>query len=293
MFKWAVLGLIIVFIVNRVRLEMMNRKLIKAATMIAQYEPPDGLRPAEIGVLCDHKVTQREMVATLFDLKARGYLEIIQSDQRQGIMAGDYQFKWLGKPTDGLKSYELSLIRNLFDGKSTADWRQLLQRQDYAMFLGMFMFQVNQELHRQGYYYFYEGYENDSYLEATKKIFLSPAKVIAGVVKGLGGGNSRYATAKLKAMWVQIKGFELYIRKAEIDRINYHTDPAKGVSQYDELVPYAIALGVENKWKRELIGAVRSGNTEPVVTQTGQEAVDVVAAISQLEESANSRELPK
>jgi uncharacterized membrane protein len=44
--------------------------------IMVEYEPPDNLKPAEIGTLVDEYADDRDIVATIIDLAVRGYLKI-------------------------------------------------------------------------------------------------------------------------------------------------------------------------------------------------------------------------
>jgi len=46
----------------------------------------------------------------------------------------------------------------------------------------------------------------------------------------------------------QIEGFKLYLGTAEKDRLNFFNQPGKSPDLFEKFLPYAIALGVENKW---------------------------------------------
>jgi hypothetical protein len=43
---------------------------------MVEYEPPENLKPAEIGTLVDEYADDRDIVATIIDLAIRGYLKI-------------------------------------------------------------------------------------------------------------------------------------------------------------------------------------------------------------------------
>ena len=51
--------------------------------------------------------------------------------------------------------------------------------------------------------------------------------------------------AKVKA---ELEGLKMYIGKAEKRRLNVMTPPKKTPEHFEEMLPYAVALGVENKW---------------------------------------------
>jgi len=50
-----------------------------------RYEPPDGLTPAEVGTLVDHRADVRDITATLVDLAVRGFI-VIEEEKRDGLL---------------------------------------------------------------------------------------------------------------------------------------------------------------------------------------------------------------
>ena len=49
--------------------------------IVARYEPPDGLSPAEVGTLVDDRPDLRDVTATLVDLAVRGFVRIEEKDE--------------------------------------------------------------------------------------------------------------------------------------------------------------------------------------------------------------------
>jgi uncharacterized membrane protein len=45
-----------------------------------------------------------------------------------------------------------------------------------------------------------------------------------------------------------ILGFKLFLSVTEKDRLDFHNAPERSPEQFMEFLPYAIALGIENKW---------------------------------------------
>jgi uncharacterized membrane protein len=52
----------------------------------------------------------------------------------------------------------------------------------------------------------------------------------------------------------RILGLKLYLNVAEKDRMNFHDAPEKSPKQFEQLLPYAIALGVEKQWAKQFEG---------------------------------------
>lgn len=79
-------------------------------TVIAQYEPPLGLSPAEIGLLYDMKCDDKEIRATLFQLQQRKVILMDSLSKVSVINPEDYEH---------LEEYEKVAIR-MFDKEATA-----------------------------------------------------------------------------------------------------------------------------------------------------------------------------
>lgn len=74
----------------------------RVTTVIAQYEPPHSLSPAEVGLLYDMRCRQTELMATLFDLEQRGIVRLVDSRTVEIIDQTTY---------DDLAEYEKIAIR--------------------------------------------------------------------------------------------------------------------------------------------------------------------------------------
>lgn len=82
-----------------------------------EYDPPDGLRPAEMGMLIDERADTLDISATIVDLAARDYLTITEIPKTWVFGKKDYQFTRTEKTADDLLKYERELVKRLFDGK--------------------------------------------------------------------------------------------------------------------------------------------------------------------------------
>ena len=88
-----------------------------AKPIAVEFQPPDGLRPAQMGLLMDERADTLDITATIVDLAVRGYLRITEIKGAGLLGTGwfakeDWQLDRL-KPADGhLLEYE----RIVFDG---------------------------------------------------------------------------------------------------------------------------------------------------------------------------------
>lgn len=86
--------------------------------IVPEYEPPDKLRPAQLGVIVDEVADPRDLVATIVDLAVRGYL-VITEHAKHGLFGRTDWTLDKQKPGDDLLPYERRLYDGLFkDGDS-------------------------------------------------------------------------------------------------------------------------------------------------------------------------------
>ncbi|MBI4457739.1 DUF2207 domain-containing protein, partial [Candidatus Uhrbacteria bacterium] len=86
-------------------------------TVMVQYEPPEHLSPAEVGVLMDQRADIRDITSTIVDLAVRGYIKI-REIEKKGLLfkSKDYE---LVKMKDfsldaGLKPHEKKILEVVF-----------------------------------------------------------------------------------------------------------------------------------------------------------------------------------
>jgi hypothetical protein len=102
------LSLIMFLVANVSRLA--HRKVRLLSDTIAEYDPPDGLSPAEIGYLFDSRIDRAEIVATLVDLEQRGFIKIdYTKDTGVNLLTRTQQQPML------LKDHEAVVIERLSD----------------------------------------------------------------------------------------------------------------------------------------------------------------------------------
>ena len=89
-----------------------------------------------------------------------------------------------------------------------------------------------------------------------------PLTLIGGfaVMNGLFYYLLRAPTAAGRAVMDQIEGLELYIRTAESDRINLAGAPDLNATQFERILPYAVALNAEEPWSEAFTAAFARAN---------------------------------
>ncbi|HEX8697151.1 MAG TPA: DUF2207 domain-containing protein [Longimicrobium sp.] len=98
----------------------------KELPVVVGYEPPEGMTPAEIGTLVDHRVHMQDVTATLVDLAVRGYLGIEERKEKRflGLFSDTEYVFHLRRPREewgALLPHERKFLNALFTAASTAD----------------------------------------------------------------------------------------------------------------------------------------------------------------------------
>lgn len=227
--------------------------------VVAQYEAPGGLSPAQVGELVELGDNKRGVTAEIITLAVLGYLKIRKTDD-------DYEFTKLKEPDGKLKDFQSELMLGLFSpGK-------IINLSDLKNTFYTTLHSVNKKI-------------KDSLI--TGGLFASdPATqkaiyVILGVVVAFGGGFMLAASygvygticAVISGVIIlvfglfmpkrtllgaqtqkQVLGLKLYLNVAEKDRLEFHNAPEKTPERFEKLLPYAIALGVEKGWAKQFEG---------------------------------------
>ena len=88
-------------------------------SIVAKYEPPHDMTPAEAGVLVDLAVDNRDIAATLVDLAVRGHIRIHEEEKSSllGFARQEYRIERLTDRAEwaALKPHELDMLEGLFD----------------------------------------------------------------------------------------------------------------------------------------------------------------------------------
>jgi hypothetical protein len=112
---------LVVILMSHAKQKADKIRLLNQKTIIAEYEPPNGLIPAEIGFLYDTKLSQAEIFATIISLEQKG-LAIINETNNQLVIGGT-------KPaTPNLKQFEKYILNFLSNHKDQVISQKLLEK---------------------------------------------------------------------------------------------------------------------------------------------------------------------
>jgi len=233
--------------------------------IVAEYEPPAKLRPAQLGVLVDESADPRDLVATIVDLAVRGYL-VITEHAKQGLFGHTDWTLEKSKPGDDLLPYEKRLFEGLFkDGDSVA----------LSSLKGTFQPTL-------------KGAEDLLYKDATDRgWFVADPSRVRTMYAGLGCATAAIGiglvfflgqllgwglvgvavvpvglallvmnhamparTAAGAALFAQTLGFKRYMDTAETDRAAF----AEKEGLFTAYLPYAVMFASVDKWMRAFAG---------------------------------------
>lgn len=198
----------------------------KQQIVVAQYDPPTSLSPAEIGHLEDDSSDMAEVTATIISFAVNGYLKITQDKKTGigGIFGGNNYTLTSLKSSKGLSPSEAGLFGTLFISGTTVKLNDL-DKSAMASEITTFKSATKKSLEAKGFY----------------------AKD-GGVLQK---GNLTDEGAK---QWALVEGFKLFLNVVEKDRLKFTDAPEKTPERFSKLLPYAVALGVEKQWAKQFEG---------------------------------------
>ena len=217
--------------------------------LIAEYEPPEGLSPIEIGSLLNRgRRSKNSIPATIINLAVKGYLKI-EKIEKEGIFSKtDYKFINANKETQDLYKAEEKLFENIFSYDDEIKLSKL--KKESRIELDEIFYSVSEDLRARK-------------IINKKSFFIGMAMGIIGIVLffvlmdisiivGLSSfsffifGALTLHTLTLKGAELRhkIEGFKLYMTTAEKYRSRFYEK--EGIME--KYLPYAIQFGITKEW---------------------------------------------
>lgn len=230
--------------------------------VVVEFEPPQSLRPAELGVILDESADTKDVTATIVDLAVRGFLTITE-------VPG--QHDWILTRTQvegpGLLPYE----RTLFDGLF-ADGKQQVKISDLKGKFQQSLRSTESQIYSDAM---------DHRFFVARPDFVRAATIALAIVIAVGGGVLTYVlgvtlgwgligvaviivalvllgfhramasrTAAGREVMQKTLGFRLYMNTAE----KYRQQFAEKAEIFTQLLPYAIVFGCVTRWAKAFEG---------------------------------------
>ena len=239
------------------------------------YEPPKGMTPAEVGTLVDDVVHPRDITSTLVDLAVKGYIKIEEKESKTLVFSHrDYIFHLLKPQSEwtALEPHERVMLNHMFAGGVTDVHLSDLKNQFYVAIPTM-KDNILGELKGKGMYSV-DPESAHAYVLAgvlftaapfvlvqvfgAGSIFDSPGLLVAaGIVAVLVIFLfARIMTAKSRKgvdTKVEILGLQEFINRVDADRLKRMPPDT-----FEKVLPYAMALGIENRWAKAFQGVAQN-----------------------------------
>ncbi len=243
--------------------------------IIPEYESPDKLTPAEVGILLNYKLDPRDISATIIDLAVRKYIRIIETNQKKLLKdKKTYEFEIIKFDWTELKPHEEKILSGIMAGepagKTVRVSLETLKGSFYKVIQNL-QSSLPKDMTKAGYFPTNPRHAGSGmYIAAGVSLFLaflvtnwlSVGLVIAAVLVALLALLMPRRSAQGVGAYDAVKGLKLYMEMAEADRIKMMQSPnspyaeksggpAQTVELFEKLLPFAIVLGVENEWAKQ------------------------------------------
>ncbi len=244
-----------------------------------QYEPPDGLTPAEAGTLTDERVDMRDITATVIDLAVRGFLRIEEVEEKQlfGLLSSDdFRFHRLRPEGDwaGLAPHERRILKGIFEGAGDGTvmlsdlknefYKELDGIRDGVMdrLMSKGAFRVRPDQTRTawivgglivGALLAIGGSMVSAALSLTPVPFLIAGALSALIVVVVGWQMPARTESGTRTL-EQTLGFSEFLER--VDREQYR-NVERTPEMFERFLPFAMAFGVEREWAKAFDGIYR------------------------------------
>jgi hypothetical protein len=257
----------------------------RPGSIVPAWRPPEGVPPGAAGALVDQRAGPADILATLLDLASRGYLTIrevhpsgvpAEGDeaarvarsilQNVGLWTTEWEFRRTDRPLDDLAPFEAAIVHALLVGERSVTmsavapgFRDLLP----GLYQGLYHELVDRGWFRHSPH-------------ATRREWVVLGGVIAAIGAalivwlgridlGLGlllsGGILLVFSPVMPVVTRegarardQLLGLREYIRRAELAEVETRHREERAPGHFEEILPYAIALGVVDLWLKEFAG---------------------------------------
>ena len=272
--NWVFLAPLLTFAYMLVRWYREGRDPSAGGPRVVAYGPPEEggrpLLPAEVGVLLDERLDPADITASVVDLAVKGRITIGER-VTEGLLFDktDYVLKKTKEHGAELPPFERLLMERLFQGHgdevSVSDLKQKffrhieeLKKSAFEELARMKLFGANpldvtQKYRMAGFVIVFAGFgiallaQKVGLLESS---FSAVAAFLSGIVVFLFAPHMPVKTVKGTRALGTIRGFEEFLSRTEKDRL----ERMKDANLFEKCLPYAIALGVSERWAKAFEG---------------------------------------
>lgn len=248
----AILGLLTAIYLYYREWKAVGKDPVKG-TIIPLFDPPAGFTPAATGYLLKLGMNDRVFTAALVNLAVHGYLKIIHNKN-------SYTVEKISDDISLAAPEEVSLASAMFagwqeirlDNKNHSIFQSARQKLDHSLSkaLSPQYFKHNTKHMTKGFL--------ASVLFVILTFMASPEPAIPVILIFVMVALAilfvylmKAPTPEGRATMDEMEGFKMYLSVAEKDQLNLMHEPDLTPERFESLLPYAIALGVENQWGKK------------------------------------------
>lgn len=272
-------------------------KLWRDPPVTVQFTPPEGLTPAEAGVLLAERTDNTFFAATLVDLAVRGYFTIETAGTGFAGKPNDWLLRWNPNAPSlkGVRPYEKKAMEDLFGGQpvvqisdlrgsfasdlrafhrgvtAVSDSRQYFRSQGllgtrtrsrsirfvFPLLTAIFFFNI------VGISMFAAAgalLAEDSLFPLLIATFLAVASLAVAWTATRKAAHAR--TAYGRAVFEQVRGFRQYLATTDAHQLRWE----EGQDIFSKYLPWAMVFGVADRWARNFEQLAAEGRYTSVPT---------------------------
>jgi uncharacterized membrane protein len=255
---FALAGLAGVILLYFRRWKSVGRDPVKG-TIIPLFDPPEGFSPADTGFLSSMGMKEEVVTSALVSMAVKGYLKIIHTKKK-------YSLELVPGASAELRPEEKAIASVLFSKAQEI----VLDNKNHELFLKARM-EAEKTLKQKMIPEFFNLNARHllpgvllSVAAVAIAFAISPTPAVPIILIILFVGLAllfswliKAPTPRGRALMDEAEGFKMYLSVAEKERLNLMHEPELTVERFESLLPYAIALGVENEWGNRFENALK------------------------------------
>ena len=239
--------------------------------IVTRYEPPETFSPASLRYIRQMYYDDKVMTAAVVNLAVKGYLRIDNYDDEHSL-----QKLKLGPNAPELAAGERELYEGLFkdgdaiqlkdDNHATLGAAKTSHRQSLKDDYKKRYFQTNGYLNLPGIVIVIGTTVAALNVGAGKTLPVMGIIVLLFLTMVFFAIIMKRPTLRGRKLLDQMLGFKDFLEIAEKDELNLRNPPEKTPKLFEQYLPFALALGVDQKWSEKFAGvlaAVRDPDGQP------------------------------
>jgi len=238
-----------------------GRDIDGGQAVAVEWNPPTDLTPAQVGTLVDESCDMADIVSTLVDLAARGYLIIQENESEKFLFLSSKDYTFIKRPDAPseaeLLPYERKFLKGIFAASDQTSLSSLknnfythlpgIREGIYKSLMQKNLFTSNPETTTGAY-------ALNGIIAGAIGLFLwfivsaswGIGLLLSGILCFFCAKAMPAKTAIGSKYLRQCLGFKRYVSLAEKDRIKVLADQDPTI--FGRLLPYAMVLGVADQW---------------------------------------------